>query len=329
MGESAQFIPYSVEQWTALTTKAVLIERPDRGLIQAEGADRQAWLHNLITNDIKNLPARKSAYAFAVDVRGRVQFDLNVLNFGERLWLDVDAAYVARACAHLDRLLLSEKVILRDVSAEWRRFGVHGPGAGDVAEKLGIEWNDLAPGTLTELPGSAWLWRHDAPLLPAFDLFISAAGSPQWSSRLRDELGLPVVGVEILEPLRVEAGIPRLGRDFDETTVAPETGQIERGINYRKGCYLGQEVIERMRSRGVQARRLVRLRAPAEDGDALTALALPAGLWSGDAEVGRVTSLVRHPGSGEILGLGFLRSSAAGEGLRVGDARIAVALASA
>jgi len=107
-----------------------------------------------------------------------------------------------------------------------------------------------------------------------------------------------------LDAMRIEAGIPWFGREIDEKGVAPEADPAGCGISYKKGCYLGQEVIERMRSRGVQARRLVRLRAsPA------VALDLPADLRKGGQTVGRITSLVRHPVEPVGVGLGYVGSS--------------------
>jgi folate-binding protein YgfZ len=106
-----------------------------------------------------------------------------------------------------------------------------------------------------------------------------------------------------LETLRIEAGIPASGPDLDKVLPA-ETGQLQRAVNFHKGCYLGQEVIERMRSRGGLARRLVRLRV--DDGSGIS---LPSTLTQSEREVGRVTSLIRHPVADDWIGLGYLRTS--------------------
>ena len=120
---------------------------------------------------------------------------------------------------------------------------------------------------------------------------------------------------ETLDVLRIEAGIPWLGRDIDATVLPPETGQIERGISYHKGCYVGQEIIERMRSRGALARRLVRVRTA--DG---VGLAWPTSLRQNGSEVGRLTSLVPHPVTGEWIGLAYLKTRVAEPaGITAGD----------
>jgi folate-binding protein YgfZ len=118
------------------------------------------------------------------------------------------------------------------------------------------------------------------------------------------DLGVRPAGFDTLDVLRIEAGIPWLGRDIDERTLPPETGQVARGISYNKGCYLGQEVIERMRSHGALARRLVRVRM--EDG---AGIEIPAIFKSAEADAGRVTSLIPHPQGTGWIGLGYLKTS--------------------
>lgn len=319
----------AADEYRSATQRAALVDRSDRGLALAHGKDRRVWLHNLITNDIKGLADYRGAYAFAVDVRGRVQFDLNVLALPDALWLDIDAEHLSAALRHLDRYLLSEAVVLQDISATIARLGVCGPDAGTLAATLGAAWDSLAPLAMVELDSAGVrLLRHDFAGLPGFELFVPVARAPEWWERLATAGRAAPIGARTVELLRIESGIPRLGRDFDDTTVAPETGQIERAINYHKGCYLGQEVIERMRSRGAQARRLVRLRGGAANAAALRALDLPAPLSRAGSEVGRVTSLAANPLSGELVGLGYVRSRLEQfDGLTAGAENIPIELA--
>ncbi len=283
-------------------------DRSDRGLVRVTGRDRKPWLHNLLTNAIKMLEPMRGCYAFAIDVRGRVQFDLNVLDLAEAIWLDIDLLAVPGSLAHLNRYLISEDAQLSDVTSEFARLAIAGPQARSAAAALGVEpaadMGDLSSAWLDAEPGRALLVRHDFAGLPGFELVVQRSAAAAWWEFVLDRSGLQPAGLRALDVLRIDAGIPWLGRDIDEKVIPPETGQVERGIHYSKGCYLGQEVIERMRSHGSLARRLVKLRI--EDG---AGLVLPIDLKREGQSVGRLTSLARDPRNGQWLGLGYLRTT--------------------
>jgi len=293
------------QEYRAAREGVALFDRGDRGLLVLTGADRTSWLQNLVTNDVAGLGENAGTYAFATDVKGRVVFDLNVLALRDALWLDIDRALIPRALAHLERFLISEDVRTRDASAEFSRLGWSGPGAGGIAEALGFAAAaDMPARSSTALEGDGTrLVRHDFTGLPGYELIVPFAQAAAWWDRLV-AAGAAPAGFHVLDALRIEAGIPWFGREIDEKVVAPEADPAGCAISYKKGCYLGQEVIERMRSRGVQARRLVRLRAsPA------VALDLPADLRKGGQTVGRITSLVRPPVEPVGVGLGYVGSS--------------------
>lgn len=295
-------------EYRLASTAAGLFDRSDRGLAIVKGPDRATWLHNMLTNAVKTVDANAGAYAFALDVRGRVQFDVNVLVLPDQIWLDLDLAALPAALAHLNKFLIMEKAEIADHSARFARLAVSGPQASQVAAPLGIANFDALPALESCWidDGTARVFRHDFTGLPGFELIVPADCASAWWTRLSVQLKVPPVGFDTLDVLRIEAGIPWLGRDINEKTVAPETGQIERAISYKKGCYLGQEVVERMRSHGTQARRLVKLTA-----DDAAGLSLPAPLrhFDAEAEVGRITSLAKHPSKKGWVGLGYLRTA--------------------
>ena len=177
-----------------------------------------------------------------------------------------------------------------------------------MAAQLGVKnINALAMLAHAPVPDSeARLVRHDFAGLPGFELILPRGEAAAWWQRLVQHGAAPA-GYQTLDVLRIEAGLPWPGRELDQTVLAPETGQIERGISYRKGCYLGQEIIERMRAHDALAKRLVRLRVP--DG---AGLELPAVLRRDNLEVGRITSLVRHPTQPCWPGLGYLKTAVTG-----------------
>lgn len=304
------------EEYDSARTAAVVFDRSDRGLVILTGADRRAWLHNLVTNTVSALSEHAGVYAFALNVKGRILFDLNILCLPKMLWLDVDAQAVPVAAAHFDRHLFKEDVKIVDGGGQYARLGCGGARAAELAERLDVS-NFKALPALATVPladGSVHLLRHDALGAPGFELVLPRGDAGAWLDRLV-EMGARPIGYHTLDLLRIEAGIPWLGSDFADDVLPPETGQLERGVSFHKGCYLGQEVIERMRAHGALARRLVQLRVT--DG---AGLALPAVLRRDGLEVGRVTSLVPHPRKPHWPGLGYLKTSVTGYAdITVGD----------
>lgn len=305
VGLASRFAEVAAE-YRAAKTQAALFDRSDRGLLIASGSDRKDWLHNLVTNAVKTLDDNTGNYAFAVDVKGRVQFDLNILSLPDSLWLDIDLAASDAAKEHLERYLITEDVQLELASGRTARLGCVGPQAVRAAERLGfpslVSMAALSSFSLAE--GGGRLVRHDFAGLVGFELYVARSEAARWWDRLVEECGATPTGTSVLDGLRIEAGIPWLGRDIDERVLPAETGQIERGISYHKGCYLGQEIIERMRSRGSLANRLVKITM--DDG---AGLELPAVLRKDAAELGRLTSLVAHPEGPHWIGLGYLKAA--------------------
>lgn len=308
--------PEIVQQYqTALATGGIYA-RSDRGLIEVTGKDRAAWLSNLVTNVVKTLQPGEGNYAFATNVKGRVVFDLNILVLEDRLWLGVDRRQVETARTHLDRYIVTEDVQLSDLTAKVDRYAILGPRAADAAARLGLG-NLASMSQLQHVPGrigsaDARFVRHNFAGLPAIDIAVLGDERPAARSvidAIAAEFRLAELSSETINILRIEAGIPASVDDIDEEVVPPETGQIERGISYHKGCYLGQEVIERMRSHGVLARKLVGLRV---EGDAM----VPRGteIRSDSSAVGRITSCCFSEAAGFVLALGYVKSSHARTG---------------
>jgi len=282
-----------------------------RGLIAVTGRDRLAWLHNLTTNVVKTLRPGDGNYAFAITVQGRTLFDLNILVFEDRVWLDVDRRWVGPALAHLSRYIIVEDVQLADLSSDWTRFEVLGRRAAECVHGLGLAGNFGAFASLQHVTGSVGaldvvMFKDNlGPIVRAVLLAPSASAGTIDELLLEHarRLGMDRLSDAVCEIVRIEAGRPASVEDIDEQVIPPETLQVERGISYVKGCYLGQEVIERMRSRGSMARRLVGLHVDCEQ--------IPehnAPVFAGGKEAGRVTSACRSPALGGVLALGYLKT---------------------
>jgi len=313
-------------EYAAALTGAVLHVRADRGLIEVTGKDRAAWLHNLVTNEVRKLQPGEGNYAFAVNIKGRCVFDCNILVDAERILLDVDVRWVDAAVKHLTKYTITEDVALQNISAAFGRIAIMGPGATAVVARLcGANLTPMAQ--LQHVAAKmadtdVRLVRHDFAGVMAAEVIVPApttnriiaAIDAQGYSHSPPAAGhsIPRIGDDAVRMLRIESGIPASIDDIDADVVPPETMQIERGISYHKGCYLGQEVIERMRSHGVLPRKLVGIRVDAAAQPPRDALMNVDG-----AAVGRVTSSAWSPALSATLALGYMKAAHAQPGKAV------------
>ncbi len=318
-------------EYDAATEGVGLHDRSYRGLIEITGGDRAAWLHNLTTNDIKSLKPGCGRYAFALNIKGRVLFDGNVLALPEALLLDIDRRWPGPAIEHLGKYIVMEDAQLTDRSSDFVRLALVGPRASEVCERAGSSPSDggiaqaEACGSLTF--GEALhhaevrigdvacrVVRHGFAGPTALELIVPASNALQvWEHLLKtgESAGLTPVGLDALQVLRVEAGLPWSLEDIDADVLPAETRQIERAVSFTKGCYLGQEIVERMRARGARVNLLVGL---SFDGGKVCA---GASLTHDGQSVGRVTSAVQSFKLDRRIGLGYVKSDFAEPGARL------------
>jgi folate-binding protein YgfZ len=293
-------------------SEAALFRLPERGVIEVSGADRVRWLDGMISADVKSVQPGDGAWGLLLTRQGRVVADLHVLVRADSFWLELERAGVATVLERLSAYVIADDVTLKDRSDDFARFALEGPHA---AERLAA-----ASGEPRALAAHAWrevaiagvrvtVAAYGFTGQPAFQLFAPvAAAGPVEAALLA--AGAEAAPADVLECLRVEAGTPRLGRELDESVLPAEAG-LDDAISITKGCYTGQEVVTRMRTRGRAAHRLVGLRF---EGGRLPERGAPIEAEGG--RIGQVTSAVRSPGLGAI-GLGFVRAELALPGARV------------
>ena len=243
----------TVDQYQACLAGGAAYHRSDRGLLELQGADRATWLNNLVTNVITTLKPGEANYAFALNVQGRCLFDLNMLVLEEdRIWLDIDQRLIEKARTHLERYIITEDVTLTNLTEHSQRIALIGPRAHEAFDQLGfgnlipMAWLQHVAGNIGNADVRAM--RHDFAGLIGVEFITTgedAAGAIAKIESTAFQLGFATVERPAIEVLRIEGGIPASVEDIDENVVPPETGQIERGISYHKGCYLGQEEIGR------------------------------------------------------------------------------------
>jgi folate-binding protein YgfZ len=302
---------FSLDQYNAARTAAVMIDQPRQGTIALTGADRASFLHSLLTNDIATLTKGTGTYAAYLTPQGRMISDMRVVETGSRMLLGVERDVAGALAERLDKLIFSEDVQVKDVSQDLDVIGVHGPSAavtihratGASVAELTAQYDNLVHNSLT-------LVRDDALAVPGFDVYVPVADADALRAEIL-EAGAVVAESETYDTLRIEAARPRFGVDMTTETIPLEAGIEDRAISFTKGCYVGQEVIIRVmhRGHGRVARRLVSIVLPSGNvpghGDAI---------FIGDRRVGEITSATESPKLGAALALGYVQRDHAAPG---------------
>lgn len=302
------------------------LDRSDRGRLLLTGRDRQSFLQGMVTNDVASLKPGEGCYAFLLDATGHVLADARIRCLEDALLLDVEPGMAAVVAETLDKYLIMERVKIRDVSDEYAQITIGGLGAPEyLSALLETELAGTAEGVnavVRWVGGDHIVARSEWLALPTFDIYIK-----DWQNR---DAALSILSNEAVElpssdfeVLRIEAGIPRFGTDMDARTLAPETGQQKRAIHYRKGCYIGQEIVARIDARGHVNRGLVGFLL---GGDVLPAPETPVSVEG--KEVGRITSTTLSPHLGRPIALGYLRREHSEPGTTVEIAGVSATVAS-
>ncbi|MCX8091184.1 MAG: aminomethyltransferase family protein [Verrucomicrobiae bacterium] len=303
----------------ALRGAAGVIDLSARGRVCLLGADRVRFLHGQVTNDVQRLRVGEGCYAALVSAKGRMISDLNIFVLPEELLLDFEPGLTRVVTERLEKYIVADDVQVVDVAPHYGLVSVHGPKAGAVVQAAG--WFDEVPAAPMRwvrsggaAPGEIYLVCHPRVGLPGYDVFAPVECLEAVASRLladAEAVGGKACGWVAFEVARVEAGIPRFGADMDARHLPPECGIEERAVSYRKGCYIGQEVLNRIHSIGHVNRRLCGLRV--ESGAAATP-ARDQPLFKDGREVGRITSAVFSPTLQAHIALGYVRRELAAVG---------------
>jgi folate-binding protein YgfZ len=278
--------------------------------VAVRGEDRFRWLSGMVTNTVSDLPPNAGAWNLILNAQGRILGDLTVWREGDNLELVISGNQYEKLLAHLEHFIIMDDVELvplgQEPGAAETALGVAGPKADEVFARIGlpslaqpmtatrVEWNGL---DLRILRGYDALTKH-------YEIWTPAAGAKRLWLTLSTGGATPI-GFVMLDAFRVVEGIPAYGVDIFERDLPQETSQM-RALHFNKGCYLGQEIVERIRSRGNVHRHLRSLELEGS---------LPVSgteLKSGDTQAGQITSAVELPvaGGNRIFALGMIRAEA-------------------
>jgi folate-binding protein YgfZ len=261
-----------------------------RTRIQVTGEDRLRWLSGMVTNAVQQLPEQAGNYSFFLNAQGRIQGDAYVYRDKDRLLLDTSKDQAEAITAHLDRFIIMDDVTLENLQSTSYSLGLSGPQAAQLLTNAGIS----LPATSAENPIQFAEATFDSvnitvaalpgELAPHYEIFCNPADAAAIWKQLVQHRATPC-GIEAVEALRVIEGLPRYGVDLHDRDLPQETSQA-RALNFNKGCYLGQEIVERIRSRGAVHKGLRQFSLQG------TPPALPADLLADGTVIGRLTSAV-------------------------------------
>jgi folate-binding protein YgfZ len=299
-------------EYRRLRESVGLLDLTARARLCLTGADRQGFLHGQITNDVNALRVGDGCYAALVTAKGKMISDLTIYRLEAEILLDLEPGMGATVASRLERYIISEDVQVIDAGPAYGLLSLRGPLAARVAtQAIGAGHLPTGPMKIQALshPSFGEIYVADQPRmgLSGFDLYAPAETLQAAAEALRElavEAGGGLCGFRAAELARMEAGIPRFGVDMDQSNLPPEAGLDSCAVSYRKGCYIGQEVLNRIRTQGQVAKALRRLRLAddlatlPEKGDAL--------LHDGK-EVGHITSAVASPRFKANIAFGYLR----------------------
>ncbi|MBV8845170.1 MAG: hypothetical protein JO307_20380 [Bryobacterales bacterium] len=285
--------------YRALHEGAAVLDLSDRGKIRATGEDRARLLHALTTNDVQTLQTGQGCYVFFLNAQGRILGDANLFCFADHLLLDTEREARTKLYEHIDRYIIADDVTIDDQTELIATLSLEGPSAARILSEFDAPLPD-APYAWT-----AWetrvIAKTDSTGAGGFFVFLPAPEKADFLKQLA-EAGAVAATAEDARIARIEHGRPRYGEEITERYLLQETGQMQ-AVSFSKGCYLGQEIVERVRSRAQIHRVLKRLEI-----DTAEAPAAGTKLKIGDADAAEIAGAAFSPELGKVVALAYVRT---------------------
>jgi aminomethyltransferase len=303
-GETAVSFGEAAAEFRALLDGCGLYDMSWQAKVVLTGEDRIRWLNGMVTNNVRDLAVGHGVYSFLLTAQGRIVADLLSYNRGDYLLVTSDRSQAQAIKEMFDRYIIMDDVEVADVSDKLSAAGIVGPLAATVLHKAGIDLPQLEPGQVVDL---TWrgigvsVARNTHPNLDGYEIWFAAEQADTvWESLV--SAGAKPVGSEALEWYRIARGVPRYGLDLSQRDLPQETEQ-KHALNFSKGCYIGQEIVERIRARAILHRTFTGFVFEGEPPQVGTKIK------DGEKNIGEITSAARIPfPSGErTVALGYLR----------------------
>ncbi len=338
------FSAYEAE-YAAIRKRVGILHQPQRGIVSLTGGDVKDFLHRLLTQNINAMAGGQSRRAFLLNEKGRIVSDMIVHHGDQSTWLEMDRFDIPAVIASLEARLFTEDVLIADWSDKRVALALHGPAAGALLAKVAqqdVAACVESPGThhvLTLAGVACTVSRRDQCGVPGLHVFVPTPpdapdaeaprkvyeallmasgfevdapdptddpqGAAQAMARRRETLRGRPIGWLAFNTARIEAATPLFHIDFTTDCVPAETGLLDVAVSFTKGCYLGQEIVARMKSLGHPKRLLVALTLP--DDRLPTAGTVVSSTGDKVAEVGMVTSSAVSPILGRAVALAMVK----------------------
>jgi folate-binding protein YgfZ len=285
---------------------AGVIDLSSRGRLLISGSEAVMFLNGLITNDMKTLAVNSWMAAIFPNVQGRLLAAVRIIHRADGFLIDTESPTLETVAKLLERFTLAGDFLVNNLTNETAMLSIQGRNAAAVIRQA---FGETAAALARERVVTAQLDNgSDVTVIRAthtgedgFDLFVNANDAPKLLEVVRDA-GAQPFGSEVAETLRIEAGIPRFGIDMDETKVVTETN-LDDAVSFTKGCYIGQEIIARIKYRGHVAKKLTGLLVE-HDGTLEGGLKI---LSADDKEIGSITSSTVSPQLKKTIALGYVK----------------------
>jgi folate-binding protein YgfZ len=297
------------DEWRVARESVALFDTNWHALARLTGPDRVRYLNAIVSNDVLSLGENQGTLALLLDPRGHILAELEIYARQDDLLVLSHASVRDRTMTMLDKYIIMDDVELEDATDRLATVAVEGPHAGfAVSEATGLSLNGFS-----ELAGEkgavggveCYIVRRSHFGKPGIQVIAPAEHiQTVWDTLygMAHAVHGGHIGMRALDALRLEAGIPWFPLDFDDSVIPHEAALENTHLSFTKGCYTGQEIVERVRSRGQVIRRRVRLTfstpEPPRTGTKIT---------RSGAEVGYVTSAAFSPAAGTSIGMGYLR----------------------
>jgi folate-binding protein YgfZ len=317
----------SVEsEYAAIRRSVGLVDAAHRGTVRVTGADRSDFLNRMVTQELAGAGAGSVRASFWLNRKGRIDADLLVVELGDEMLIDLDVHQAAATVESLDAFIFTEDVALEDATESTHRIQMHGPAAAALLAHV-VEGDDPAlephAAARVRIGGiDVVAARRDQVGETGLDLFVALADAERaWTALLDAAVDRPArpVGWYAFNIARIEAGTPLFNVDFGTTNLPHETGVLDERVSFKKGCYLGQEVVARMQSLGRPKQMLMGLRLHSERLPVADAEVFAVGEGGGVGDqVGVITSSTISPMlGGAPIAFAMLRTAEAEEGAKV------------
>ena len=309
-------------EFTALRGGCGAYDLGFRAKISLNGSDRGRWLNGMVTNNVRDLAVGRGVYAFLLNPQGHILGDLLAYNRGESIVVDTDCSQTEKILATFDHYIIMDDVEVTNLSEQMTALGIAGPRADEMLAVAGFASGEMQP---LQMESVTWrgmectLVRSEDEKHISYEIWLP----PSDVRKLWDALiaaGATPVGSEALELQRIVSGIPTYGVDIRERDLPQETEQA-RALNFNKGCYVGQEIVERIRSRGAVHRKFTGFVA-----EGAAKIAAGVKIVVGEKEVGEITSAGFLRAADRTIALGYIRREVGtpGREVMIGAARASV-----